>query len=550
MRYNLISVDIYGPNMATIDEAVKKAFKETLRSELKNSHTEERYFILAGMLKNLDIPLGDLKTYSADDLKFSESYGGSYFLSEQSRDISNVIKTAFDAHNFLDQLADKIIEQVEETTYPDWRQTNPQAFLESSFYQQFCQVARNLSGVKEHDMGHHIVFRGIPTIALDPTEINKFFSKPHRGTELIGKTPGLMDYAISTPKRPSLAVGNSTGRATQATSMSLSADVAFDYATKKIKNRFGEVINNNNGWMIVARAGKGVNPQLTQNRWYAEITMDEIPPGDILAVCEVSKSLDHLNGELYTIGTIHTNPNLGQDQLKELNDIAWLKENEKIPLLSLKDREEDILATSLSKRLLLGGPLLEVDHTVENVFDTIPTTPEETLMYQLLQDALIYVAKYPEQSLAHDRHPEALKLAETIINALKKNERVDLKLKEVGDCCQDIVNKRNKGGLSGCATKFLEESSKLQPKDRFAKHTVYRIRSEDAIKKGINAFEDLKAQLVKTGKSSPGVFDKFMAWLKSCFSSKPEITQAYKAKLGELCSPAANGVKDPKSHRP
>lgn len=532
--------------MPPINEAVRSAFKATLHREMRESGTEERYFILAGMLEKLAIPTPDLKTYSADDLKFSKIDRDSYGLSTQSRGISDVIETAFDAHNLLDQLADKIIEQVEETTYPVWRQSNPQALLESSFYQQFCQVARNLSGVKEHDMGHQIVFRGIPKIALDPTKIDEFFSKPHRGTEFIGSTPGLMDYAISTPKRPSLAVGNSTGRATQATSMSLSADVAFDYATSGITDRSGQKSDRNEGWMIVARAGKGVNPQLTQNRWYAEITMDEIPPEDILAVCKVSKSSAHHKGAFYTIGTIHTNPNLGTEKLEELKKIAWLNENQDISLLGPKAREENILANPLSKRLLLGGPLLEIDHTVANAFDTIPPTPEETLMYQLLQDALIYVAKYPEKSLAHDRHPEALMLAETIITALKKDERVDLKLKTVDACCQEIVNKRNKGELSGCATKFLEESSKLQPQPHLAKYAVHRIRSEDAIKQGINAFDDLKAQLVKTGESSPGVFDKFLAWLKSCFSSKPERTQGYKAKLGELCSPAANEVKDDK----
>jgi hypothetical protein len=141
------------------------------------------------------------------------------------------------------------------------------------------------------------------------------------------------------------------------------------------------------------------------------------------------------------------------------------------------------------------------------------------------------------------------------ITALKKEERVDLKLKTVDVCCQEIVNKRNKGELSRCATKFLEESSKLQLQPRLAKHTVHRIRSEYAIKQGINAFDDLKTQLVKTGESSPGVFDKFMAWLKSCFSSKSEITQGYKAKLGELCLPAANGVtgdqdREERGHQP
>jgi len=380
--------------MPFINDNAKKEFQAKLSGaaaihEASGANEySEKYFILARMLHNLDVTSSLLKP-SPDDIQFERDAWNDYHLTTKSQQLSEQIKKRLQEDDLLDKLANKIAESVEQSSYPEWRRTEPQALLESFFYQQYAQAARELFEIKEHDMGRHIVFRGIPLKALSEDEVNSFFSKPHRGTAYAKETKGLMDYQISTYKRPSLYVKNVTNRATNATSMTLSPDVAFDYATQGFLDDEGKKRGMNNGWIIIARAGKGVNPQLTQNRWYSEITMDEIPPEDILALCKVS-TISQSDGK-YTVHETHYNPNLDKAAIKqEINTLSWLEPGSAVKKLTRNEREAEILANPLSKRLLLGGPLLDVD-SHPTAFEALPPSPEETLMYQLLQDVLVYV---------------------------------------------------------------------------------------------------------------------------------------------------------------
>ena len=126
---------------------------------------------------------------------------------------------------------------------------------------------------------------------------------------------------------------------------------------------------------------------------------------------------------------------------------------------------------------------------------------------------------------------------------MTKEDSVGAKLKIIKNSCRDIITKRNKGDLASSVNKFLEKSAGVV----VTHHSVYRVQSEDGIKRHINGFDELKEQLAKTVDALPGVFEKFIAWLASCFSSKKDVTHYYKAKIEDI-RPSTVIASEPDNH--